>query len=313
MLNQSSSFYVSLSSARSKDIFPNNRTNSFKNHLAREIRLDGDWEVALTELHYTSSINTSEVPAKIQFNIYRFDDLGKIKGQVIIKGGGPYRVFSVPLEYNLPNYEDHLTDFEYPSPVKSFDSIVINIPVGSYSPTTLVDTFNALLLSEVKKLTPQQIYPIQDLIDFRFDSVQNRFCSISPYPFLDVVYYKADDAARIFGLPALEDKGFRIDYVSGKYIFPFSPSMRTANTLCFYSDVIEFDYVGDETAPLLRAIDISGESGDIIHNAIDKPFYKHVSRKVINTLGIEILSEKGKQIRFNSGEVSCILHFRRST
>jgi len=79
MLSQNSSFYVTLPSNGSKKFFPENNTNSYKNQLAREIRVDGDWEVALTEIHYPQTTKSLENVGKIQILVFRFDDQGSIK------------------------------------------------------------------------------------------------------------------------------------------------------------------------------------------------------------------------------------------
>ena len=49
-----SSFTVELVSNASFDYYPNNTISSFKNFLPEKINLDGEWEVAITELSYPS-------------------------------------------------------------------------------------------------------------------------------------------------------------------------------------------------------------------------------------------------------------------
>lgn len=47
-----SDFYLTLLSNASMDVFPDNKTGSFSNHLPKTITLDGKWMFAVTEVHY---------------------------------------------------------------------------------------------------------------------------------------------------------------------------------------------------------------------------------------------------------------------
>ena len=49
-----SSFTVELVSNASFDCYPNNTLSSFTNFLPQQIKIDGEWEVAITELSYFS-------------------------------------------------------------------------------------------------------------------------------------------------------------------------------------------------------------------------------------------------------------------
>ena len=49
-----SSFTVELDSNASFDCYPNKTLSSFTNFLPEQINLDGEWEVAITELSYPS-------------------------------------------------------------------------------------------------------------------------------------------------------------------------------------------------------------------------------------------------------------------
>lgn len=51
----SNQFYLTLPSNSSKDYFPKNTVSRYTTHLPRQIRLDGEWEMALVEAHYPCS------------------------------------------------------------------------------------------------------------------------------------------------------------------------------------------------------------------------------------------------------------------
>ena len=320
MLRQSSSFYVTLSSARSKDVFPNNKPNSFKNQLPRELMLDGDWEVGMTELSYPSTWNSIDKAVRIQFIIYRMDFDGKILGQYSQTNRFENREFKIPLQYNYPIIKFILhhnpTLLEE---VISLDSIVITIPVGRYSITTLEETFKKLLAAELSKInrTKHKFFGIElefgNLMDFGYNASLNRFCSKLKYPFVAVILYKDDDGARLFGLPPIGPPGYNLSDVSADFVFPFAPRLRTTKTLYCYSDIIDNDLVGDTLVPLLRTVEVSGEHGEFVHMPFDKPYYKRVTRSVIPSIEIQLNSETGEEVKFTSGEVECTLNFRRVT
>ena len=55
-MENSEDFYLVLPSNSSMTYFPQNTTNSFTTHLAREIRLTGEWQVGIAEIHVPCTI-----------------------------------------------------------------------------------------------------------------------------------------------------------------------------------------------------------------------------------------------------------------
>ena len=95
MLNQQFDFYVSLPSNSSQPFFPENKASSYKTKLAREIRLEGQWEVGLTEISYPQTMKSNTSIAKMQIGVFRTDDSGNIKEQPIIRNSKP-NLFKIP-------------------------------------------------------------------------------------------------------------------------------------------------------------------------------------------------------------------------
>lgn len=82
------------------------------------------------------------------------------------------------------------------------------------------------------------------------------------------------------------------------------------NTLYIYTDIIEYQAVGDSFVPLLRCVQISGENNDVVTVAFDKGHYVPVCRSHIDDIVIEIKSDQNLDIPFTYGKVVCKLHFR---
>ena len=82
------SFYLSLCSTDSLDTYPSNSCDSFTNHLAQPLELSqndsGGWEVAISEMHYTNSLQT--VPKNASFGI--FDLLYEWDSREVMMGDG---------------------------------------------------------------------------------------------------------------------------------------------------------------------------------------------------------------------------------
>ena len=100
------------------------------------------------------------------------------------------------------------------------------------------------------------------------------------------------------------------DDVIYKSDYKVSNNLNTIYGLYIYTDIAEYQIVGDESAPLLCVTSTSGNT-DIIDKIYDSPHYVKVARNNIETIEIDIRSEFGKPIQFKSGQVVIKLHFRK--
>ena len=93
---------------------------------------------------------------------------------------------------------------------------------------------------------------------------------------------------------------------------------RTADIECglhalyVYCDILEHVPVGDTSAPLLRILDIVGESGSMIRRSYEKPRYVPLQKKHFGSLEMHIRDSHGNKIPFESGTVVITLHFRQT-
>ena len=59
-MGSTTQFYVTLPSNSSMGMYPNNTLNSYTTRLVDQINVKGEWEVAITEIHYPlSDLGTS--------------------------------------------------------------------------------------------------------------------------------------------------------------------------------------------------------------------------------------------------------------
>ena len=80
-----------------------------------------------------------------------------------------------------------------------------------------------------------------------------------------------------------------------------------------YSDIVEYQIVGNNQAPLLRIVP-TGEVNkglNFTSKIFDSPHYIPVARNNLDTIEIDITNHLGNPIYFTSGEVVVKLHFKR--
>ncbi len=88
--------------------------------------------------------------------------------------------------------------------------------------------------------------------------------------------------------------------------------LNSISAFYIYSDIVDFQFVGDTFAPILRVVPVANKQtfGEYICESYTAPHYVPVKRSVINTIEIDIKSDTGEAIQFNSGKLMVKLHFR---
>ena len=92
---------------------------------------------------------------------------------------------------------------------------------------------------------------------------------------------------------------------------PVMNSLNSIDTLLIYSPLVDYQYVGDEIAPLLQVVSAEEPQTTFINKIYDTPHYVPVIRNNIETIEIDIRSDLGKPIQFTSGRVVVKLHFKK--
>ena len=96
-----------------------------------------------------------------------------------------------------------------------------------------------------------------------------------------------------------------------KYSRMITPSVGF-HSLYVYSNAVAPVHVGDVSARLLRVVPIKGEHGDYKSVSFDRPHYKPVGLSGSRVIEIQIFSDAGYPVHFESGKVVVTLHFKRS-
>ena len=217
-------FTVHVVSSASMEIFDSNTLASFRNFFNDEIQLSGDWRVALSEIIF---------PTKIE-NI--------VNGNLTV--------------YNLKDYED--------SQKMSSGANVISRPYSGQKLAFMPGTFDtvAQLLATIKRTV--------GLPNFSFREIK----SSGKYEVLlgkyEGITFPSEEIPSIIGFEGIPDgNGIHIGYKMNPnenrlmksddtkaYYGEFPADLCAGKHLIFiYTNIIEYQYVGDTKAPLLRVID----------------------------------------------------------
>ena len=88
--------------------------------------------------------------------------------------------------------------------------------------------------------------------------------------------------------------------------------LNSINAFYIYSDIVDYQFIGDTFAPILRVIPISNKQvyGEYVCESYTTPHYVPVKRSNIDTIEIDIKTDSGEAIQFNSGKLLIKLHFR---
>jgi hypothetical protein len=86
---------------------------------------------------------------------------------------------------------------------------------------------------------------------------------------------------------------------------------KNVSLIFIYTDIIEYQYVGDTTAPLLRINTVQEESHTNSWSHYDSPHYLTCNSNSISSILIYLKDQDGNDIKFiSNGVLSLKLHFR---
>ena len=92
---------------------------------------------------------------------------------------------------------------------------------------------------------------------------------------------------------------------------PRVADLQPFHSLFIYSNIVEYNTVGDTRAPLLRIVTVDGKYGKTITKTYDNPHYVNLKHKLVDTIEIDIRDDTGRLIPFVAGKVIVKVHFRR--
>lgn len=248
--------------------------------LARTISLKGEWEVGLIEFEFPKSWYT--FPEEDGAYIITQDDDGWKKSDHHVVGEG----------------------------------IKIHISNGAQTISKLCNTLKTGYYEDVLFLIREINTTLPPGTTLGYDHVKNRVFLKAP-PKISLTFY--GKLAVILGLTpgvAIESANTanEEEYGRGITAVTYAPYQADINggfySLYIYTDIIEYQSVGDAHVPLLRCVHIDGENNKILSVRYDKAHYVPVNKTTITDITIEVKDDQNQKVRFTYGKVSAKLHFR---
>lgn len=282
------SFYVTLPSDASMNIFPQNVQSDYTTVLKTPLELnDAKYEVGLVEISYSQNIQV---------------DLGYITIKEMLRDKSVH-VSKVPIVVN-----------EYITLDKFLDTLNFQIycyrrdyQLGKIVPT--VPFKNVKELDSFHFQNYNKSYQ-NDTKLFKKSEESDRILTFNAYGDNSTFSLAFDGKIAV-----LLNAHLKKDYLNTE-IFNFYIDfsiIHFIDTFYIYTDIIEDQYVGDVLAPLLRTVATIAENKYHISTIFENPHYVSLKHTRISTINISILDIFGRRIQFvdNYSRVLIKLHFRQ--
>jgi hypothetical protein len=300
IMDQLNDFYVHLPSNNISGSDSNTVCN-YVSQLARPIQLEGEWEVALTEISYTAS--WYDIHKECNCTIYSF-------------------------HYDLTESTKMTTQSIFPINFSALDDISvmdmmygvlrwsIRIPPGLYTVDGLIEFLNTSMLTQGKSggersqaLAPALEMGRDGYIKAYSGKIKDGGKELDTFMIID------GDAADLLGFRWDPFRPF-FDEDEGRKMYT-SPDRAQLKRGCFcmfvYTDIIRGLHVGDTMSNLLRVVDIPNEYklGSQVTYRYQTPEYKRLVSNYIQSINVYIKDDCGSDIPFEFGRTIVTLHFRK--
>lgn len=300
-------FYLTLLSNSSSNIFPENRTSRFKVHLNKEINVEGDWSVVLTEMSYPFTFyNVTEKHNEIQiiYDKYTIDGDAKIyQVEKMLES-----VFVAPCFCSSIN---QLID-------------VVNENFHAHWSTnlfeqTLTKANQVVIVKNIsRKVIEIQEQHVADGLSHSVDKLvyAEKASFFTKYAATREVTYERFEI-RLKGRLAIQF-GFQPE----ENIAEYSHSPQAASQvfgvpdqLFIYSDVIMPQEISDKCSQVLKivkTVDHNSGYGEVISREIFNLNYIPLCKKKFQIVEIELRDSLGQLAAFQFGSAIVQLHFKKS-
>ena len=268
------SFYLFLPSNVS-DITERNTIANYVTHLPQTMKLYGSWEVGISEILYT----------KTWFNIVEDEEVRLIT--------------------------------EY----KGISTQSCPIPAGCYRDLTSVmiklnECLNKLISQfRVTKADGETVSPV-----IRYTRDKQRIVMLPGKLQKNMIIPLLPQSLRaILGFDLYNDFDFDEETeIDGKLIKGACIVQRvvdisaTIHAIYVYCDIVKSSVVGDSFSKLLRVVSVPNAGfGETIQKIYDQPQFFPLEKKEFQTIEIDIKDDTGTTLKFDSGRVIIVLHFRK--
>ncbi|MDI9312032.1 MAG: hypothetical protein QM535_17595 [Limnohabitans sp.] len=270
------SFYLFLPS-NVKDNTLKNTIGNYITYLPTTLKLNGEWEVGLSEILLT----------KTWFNIPNNEII-----KIFMEEGAP--TYSKILEEGIyKNLEQLIFEIN-----KNLNDIInyyhyqISTEKGITSPQFYLTENKSHMILKPGYINGKIVLPL----------LSNNLYSILGFNIEENLY----DLHKEITIGAQKYKG-------GKKSKSVPDLKNIINVIYVYTDIIKSSIVGDTFTRILRAISVPNkEYGETIQIMYENPHFFKIDRNEIQSIEIDIKDDTGQTLKFDGGRVVTVLHFRKN-
>lgn len=275
-------FFVDLVSNASMKFYPDNTLAKFTNKLTPPLELDGEWEVAISEIFYPHKIEDPTYSLSMLF----VDPLeGKIEKTIQCKN------FVIPPNSKGEDIVKILNDCI----TREVENILKEVPEDlSWM------GFPSFHISDEGKFVFK--VGLADIFDGKSRIVST------------FVYFHTEDPS-FYKMLGFNDRSFlkkgQLPKETNRAENVYFPVSRS-HLIFIYTDIIREHFVGDALSPVLRVVPLQQKDEMTMCNlSFPNLYYFKLKSNYIDTINILILDETGAKVRFGPGRVLINLHFRK--
>lgn len=301
------SFYLTLLSNSSSKIFPNNRTSRFNVHLNKELNLEGDWCVALTELSYPFTFyNVTEKHNRIliEYDMYTIDGTDKTHQverfveDIFIAPcycSSISQLISVINEtfhdnFNVDLFEKGLNKANQVCVVQGLSRKIIDIHK--------VQVAEGMLHAADKLVYKQKPEFFTEYLNTKEISYENFKISLEGRLAIQMGFQPGENIASCLHSPQAASHVFGVP-----------------DQLFVYSDIIMPQEISDSCSQVLKIVKTADHNsiyGDVISREIFNLNYIPLCKKKFQTIEVELRDSTGQLAAFQFGTSIAQLHFKKA-
>ena len=301
--------------------FPNNTLTEYTTHLAKEIGLQGEWEVGLAEIQYPHAWYNIADSDEHHFS-FSSDDGANWLNCIIYSG--LYLTVEALLEAiqkstpkELKKTRQKRTTYSpaaFLVGLKNFLEIPADFQIKSKPPQTSETTRTSVqppISTEPIKTAPVKTGEVNDDVTDvptpgpAFDT-KYRGGIVSLYVKEHCLVRLSEKTLYMLGLNS-ESAVFS----HGLHKSVTDPNLDSITSLFVYSDICQYSLIGDASAPLLRIVQVKNDDERMVTKTFPHVYYTCVSKRNFDTVEIYIRDDTGVQIPFAYGKLVVTLHFRK--
>lgn len=342
-------FNVDLVSNGSMHIYPENTLSKFQNHFNPAINLDGEWEAALTEIHFplkfsdpsdeeieigfemTISQNVRKYSSQTDFTNYNFN-WGSNKEFITVNSneslGKVIEKMNNALDNCFSKFNFKGLPYKTLRPKLVLDNDLLTLTYGGYDaksvyiseePDSFVTEKDKLFVRKSKNienpyLTKEYEFGYAYFLP-RLLGAGNPQAEVTNNA---IAYIKFDkNASKILGITPEIERKIEGDTLNNKTVSWTYKKIEDDNIFLMYvyTDIIRDHFVAGTLSPILRAVPLTkGIYEGIGYCSFEHLVYYPVRKNLIESIAILLTHDHGDQVRFASeGRVFLSLNFRKKS